>query len=435
VAKTTLVRVVEGNMNAMQVKMEMERLVPAKVSWEVEEIEKNTFKTIFPSKGEMLRMIEWGKLQTKDQQAKLVIEELGGGSSVKQVMRKVLVQMARLPSELRDYLTIWVISTILGVTKDVDMIFTRQYNRPRMQVLVLDLEIIPSSVDVVIGDNIYELHFRVELEGMQESPHPLDMEDANNEFDKKEEDEGGNDDQHDFMQEDSNQPSFDKDIGRKPSAQSIGTLDVSKGKKVVYHSSADVHVVEKNGVGATPPSKADVTIDVYVVEEYGARQENRGSNVECDGIETYSEDGLMDVFQEEVRGDEPACPDAMQLRELAAISEADTPSHKSKRRTNSEDEHSLDRAERIKVVRNLDFTKEKGNTSMPPTSFVHFPNECVVDKLAVIDISLGNNIDNISASVSHTKEVELGRLEGLTNRDRISDIFIERRRKKWKMRK
>jgi hypothetical protein len=124
VAKTTLVRVVEGNMNAMQVKMEMERLVPAKVSWEVEEIEKNTFKTIFPSKGEMLRMIEWGKLQTKDQKAKLVIEELGGGSSVKQVMRKVLVQMARLPSELRDYLTIWAISTILGVTKDVDMIFT-----------------------------------------------------------------------------------------------------------------------------------------------------------------------------------------------------------------------------------------------------------------------------------------------------------------------
>jgi hypothetical protein len=42
----------------MQIRMEMERLVPAKVSWEVEEIERNTFKTEFPSKGEMLRMIE-----------------------------------------------------------------------------------------------------------------------------------------------------------------------------------------------------------------------------------------------------------------------------------------------------------------------------------------------------------------------------------------
>jgi hypothetical protein len=106
VAKTALVHVVEGNMNAVQVKLELERLVPAKVSWVVEEIEKNMFKTIFPSKGEMLWMIEWGELQTKDRKAKLVIEELRGGSSIKQVMKKVWVQMAKLPSELRDYLTI-----------------------------------------------------------------------------------------------------------------------------------------------------------------------------------------------------------------------------------------------------------------------------------------------------------------------------------------
>jgi hypothetical protein len=54
VMKTTLVRVVEGNMNAMQIRLELERLVPAKVNWEVEEIEKNIFKTVFPSKGDMI---------------------------------------------------------------------------------------------------------------------------------------------------------------------------------------------------------------------------------------------------------------------------------------------------------------------------------------------------------------------------------------------
>jgi hypothetical protein len=69
-------------MNVVQVKLELERLVPAKVSWVVEEIEKNMFKTIFLSKGEMLQMIEWGELQTKDRKAKLVIEELRGGSSI-----------------------------------------------------------------------------------------------------------------------------------------------------------------------------------------------------------------------------------------------------------------------------------------------------------------------------------------------------------------
>jgi hypothetical protein len=75
--------------------------------------------------------------------------------------------------------------TILGVTKDVDMIFTRQYNRPRLQVLVLDPMLIPTSIDVVIGDNIYELHFRVELEEMHELLKPLDVEDDSDEFDKK----------------------------------------------------------------------------------------------------------------------------------------------------------------------------------------------------------------------------------------------------------
>jgi hypothetical protein len=63
------------------------------------------------------------------------------------------------------YPTIWAIGTILGVTKEADMKFTRAWDRPRFQVMVLDLDLIPQSVDVVIGDFIYELHFKVEEEG------------------------------------------------------------------------------------------------------------------------------------------------------------------------------------------------------------------------------------------------------------------------------
>jgi hypothetical protein len=104
--KMAMVRVVEGELTAAQVKAEPERLVPAKMSWAVEEIEHNRFKTIFPSKGEIQCMIEWGLIHTKDRKAMLIIEELRGGSNVKQVTRKVWVQMTRLPSELRDFLTI-----------------------------------------------------------------------------------------------------------------------------------------------------------------------------------------------------------------------------------------------------------------------------------------------------------------------------------------
>jgi hypothetical protein len=75
-------------------------------------------------------------------------------------MRKVWVLMSRQSSELRDFLTMWALGTILGVTKDIDMIFTRQYNRARMRVLLLDPSLIPILVDVVIGDNVYELQFK-----------------------------------------------------------------------------------------------------------------------------------------------------------------------------------------------------------------------------------------------------------------------------------
>jgi hypothetical protein len=82
----------------------------------------------------------------------------------------------------------------------------------------------------VIGDNIYELHFMVEPEGMQDSLQLLDMEDDTDDFDKKEEEDGGGMyDQHDFMQEDNNQSSLDKGV-REPWAHSVGSQDGSKGK-------------------------------------------------------------------------------------------------------------------------------------------------------------------------------------------------------------
>jgi hypothetical protein len=110
--------------------------------------------------------------------------------------------MSRLPAELRDFLTIWTVDTILDVTKDVDMRFRRQYNRSRMQVLVLDPSLIPILVDVVIGDNVYELHFKVEPEEMHDNLKPLEMEDDGDDFDKMDDGEGGKDEQGNYMQED-----------------------------------------------------------------------------------------------------------------------------------------------------------------------------------------------------------------------------------------
>jgi hypothetical protein len=173
-------------MTGDQVALEMDILVLGPMKWVVQEVDRNTFKANFQSKAEFNRMVEWGMVKTKDRLTKMIIEEGNGGSHYKQALRRVWVQMTSLPGELREYLTIWAIGTILDVMKDVDMKFTREFNRARFQVLVLGPNVIPHSIDVVIGEFIDELHFRVEREELAQ-PIPIDMDD---DMMKEREDEG-----------------------------------------------------------------------------------------------------------------------------------------------------------------------------------------------------------------------------------------------------
>jgi hypothetical protein len=129
----------------------------------VEALGPNSFKTVFPSRSELLRMVEWGPVHTKFQNAKLRIEERMVDNEVRYALPWVWVQFMGLPSYLHDYLIIWAVGSILGISKGVDMVFTRRFDICRHQVLVINPNLIPAAVNVVIGDNLYELKFRVEL--------------------------------------------------------------------------------------------------------------------------------------------------------------------------------------------------------------------------------------------------------------------------------
>jgi hypothetical protein len=68
----------------------------------------------------------------------------------------------------------WAIGSIFGVTSTVDMKFTMRYGRPRMKVAVINTDLIPEFVDIVIGDFVYELQLRVE-EGDENNPYQLTL--------------------------------------------------------------------------------------------------------------------------------------------------------------------------------------------------------------------------------------------------------------------
>jgi hypothetical protein len=52
----------------------------------------------------------------------------------------------------------------MGVTKDVDMEFTRWHDISRVQVMVMNPNLISHTVNIVIGEGFYELEFWVESE-------------------------------------------------------------------------------------------------------------------------------------------------------------------------------------------------------------------------------------------------------------------------------
>jgi hypothetical protein len=57
------------------------------------------------------------------------------------------------------------------------MEFMRRHGIGQLQVLVMNPNLIPQMVNIVIGDSLYELKFRVETGMEAGEPHPMDTDD------------------------------------------------------------------------------------------------------------------------------------------------------------------------------------------------------------------------------------------------------------------
>jgi hypothetical protein len=130
-------------------------------------------------------------VHTKFQNAKIKIKERMVDNEVKFVLPRLWIQFTGVPAHLHDFLIIWAVGSILGVTKDVDMEFTRRHGISRLQVLMMNPNLIPRAVNIVIGDSLYELKFRVKMNAEVGAPHLMDIDDnheADNSGNRKEDD-------------------------------------------------------------------------------------------------------------------------------------------------------------------------------------------------------------------------------------------------------
>jgi hypothetical protein len=161
--------------------------------------------------------------------------------------------------------------------------------------------------------------------------------------------------------------------------------------------------------------------DAMVQQEHTVEEEHVG---DMEGMKNMEEiHNKMTSAEVVVPGSEPVTPRAETHRALTAIDEVGTPSRRSKTRADMADEPSLERAERIKAARNLDFNPKKGTKNTSHVSFLEFSNEHVDDNLSVVGVSLGSNMESIANTVACVREAEIKRLDTISNEDKISSVF------------
>lgn len=170
-----MLHVLEGSITTEQLAVELEKLLPVKHNWVIEEKGKDAITTNFPSADWLEIMVNWGPMDTKAVKGKIRFEKCTKDDAYKYEIEKVWVQFRRLPLEFRKFPIIWAIASILGVPRAVDTRFTQKHGRARMKVVVLDPSLIPVFMDVVIGDFAYQLHFGVEQGHSDAEPGLLDF--------------------------------------------------------------------------------------------------------------------------------------------------------------------------------------------------------------------------------------------------------------------
>ena len=63
---------------------------------------------------------------------------------------------------MKEYVILWALGTLFGVTQDVDMVTIRANSFGRFAVAVLEPQAIPTKLDVIIDNRYFQLIFEVE---------------------------------------------------------------------------------------------------------------------------------------------------------------------------------------------------------------------------------------------------------------------------------
>ena len=118
-------------------------------------------------------MVAIRRITTKDNEGVLIFEEWKNEIKPKRKLPKVWVHIFDVPHEIRSFLPLWAVGSILGSTQKVDIPYLRRTGVARVMVAVLDVKAIPEDAEIVVKDSLYEIKFKVD-EIVQEAGESFD---------------------------------------------------------------------------------------------------------------------------------------------------------------------------------------------------------------------------------------------------------------------
>jgi hypothetical protein len=146
---TALVMVQGGALSIPQLVAELAKLIPERWQWEVTQHENNSFIVPFPSWGDLLHSVAFEKAHIKAHNVDLLFEEWQPGKEGHPLPR-VWIQIHRLPTKLHEFLVLWALGSMLGATQALDMVTSLRKNYGRVEVALLNVELLPNMIDTVV---------------------------------------------------------------------------------------------------------------------------------------------------------------------------------------------------------------------------------------------------------------------------------------------
>jgi hypothetical protein len=153
--RTALVTVQGGTISIPQLVTKLSRLIPEKWLWDVTQQDDNSFVVPIPLRGDLQRLVAFGKADIKELGVSLLFDEWKEEEEGMPLQR-VWIRIFRLPKKLQEFSVLWSLGSMLGATQSVDMITSLRRNYGRVEVAVLNVDLLLNSIDTfVIGETVF----------------------------------------------------------------------------------------------------------------------------------------------------------------------------------------------------------------------------------------------------------------------------------------